>query len=91
MEPQWTKAIPSEYICNTYYALFIFYAIIAVLAILASIGLFTMMKTSVGVLMGIQGILTALIGGTLALFMYLMCDRALLSNKKQEKPQALMQ
>ncbi len=91
MEPQWTKAIPSETICNFFYAFFVLYAVILVLSVLTAFGLFTFGKNmgNFGLMIGIQGILTSLIAGTMMLFYYLVCDRALLASKEKAKAPAI--
>ena len=88
MEPEWTKAIQSETICNFFYAFFILYAVILALSILTVFGLFSYGKNmgNFGMIIGVQGILTSLIAGTMMLFYYLICDRALLAGKAAEKP-----
>jgi len=84
MEPQWTKSIPSESICNFFYAFFVLYAVILVLSVFTAIGLFSFGKNmgNFGLIVGIQGILTSVIAGTMMLFHYLVCDRALLVGKQ---------
>jgi hypothetical protein len=85
MEPSWTKSIPSETICNFFYAFFVLYAVILALSLLTVIGLFNFGKNmgNFGLMIGIQGILTSLIAGTMMLFYYLLCDRALLAGKQK--------
>lgn len=87
MEPQWTKQISSNTICSTYYVIFWLYAFLAVLAIVGTVGILVMYKLPKGLSVGIgfQGVLTASIAATLALFQYLVCSRALLSEKAPQK------
>jgi hypothetical protein len=84
MEAEWMKQIPSETICTFFYAFFVIYAILFVLSVVATLGIFGFMKKlgpgAIG--MGIQGILTTAIAGTMFLFYYLICDRALLKPKE---------
>lgn len=84
MEPQWTKQIPSSTICTTYWVFFVVYAVLAVLAALGTVGILFSAKLPKGlaVSVGFQGLLAAVISAVLALFMYLICDRALLARKE---------
>lgn len=84
MEAEWMKQIPSSTICNFFYFFFVVYAIIFTLSIISVIGTALSAKASTPLLMSLlaNGILTSLIGGTMMLFYYLICDRALLSKNK---------
>jgi hypothetical protein len=85
MEPQWTKSISNESVCNFFYFFFVLYAVIFVLSILATIGVMaSKVKGMLGVALGTQAIVTTLIGGTMMLFYYLVCDRALLHKNQNE-------
>jgi predicted small integral membrane protein len=86
MEPQWTKKISSETICSVYWYIYVIYAIVAVLAIVGTIGILVSFKLpkALAVSVGFQGLLVAVIGATLALFQYLVCDRALLAGKAKQ-------
>jgi hypothetical protein len=83
MEPNWTKSIPSETICNFFYFFFVVYAVIFTLSILMTIGVLTSTKLrgTLGLALGMQALLTTFIGGTMMLFYYLVCDRALLAKQ----------
>ena len=82
MEPEWMKQIPSSAICNFFYFFFVVYAVIIVLAVVTVIGTAMSMKsTPMLVPLLANGILTSVIGGTMMLFYYLICDRALLVTK----------
>ena len=85
MAPDWTKQIRSETICSLYWYIYVIYAVIAVLALLGTVGILFAFKLPKGlsVAVGFQGLLTASIGATLALFQYLVCDRALLQLKRE--------
>ncbi len=87
MEPDWTKQIPSESVCSFFYAFFVLYAVILVLSIFTAIGIFSFGKNmgNFGLVIGIQGIITSLLAGTMMLFHYLVCDRALLAGKATQK------
>lgn len=84
MEPQWTKQISSNTICSTYQAIFWIYAVLAVLAFIGTLSVLVAFKLPKGmsVAIGFQGILVSLVTGTLALFQYLVCARALLEKPK---------
>jgi hypothetical protein len=84
MEPDWTKQIPSSTICNFFYAFFIIYAIIFALSVIGLFGTIGYMKKMgvAGLALGFQGLLMSLIGGTMMLFYYLICDRALVASSK---------
>jgi len=93
MEPDWTKQIQSTTICNTYYGFFIVYTVLFGVGVLNSAytmfflkGMAPLVKFSLVLL----NVLFSALAVTLVLFMYLMCDRALLApgmnnqNKKGE-------
>ena len=95
MEPEWTKKISSNTVCTTYYYIFIIYAFFALLAVIGTIGVLVAYKLPKGLSVGLgfQGLLTAGIATTLALFQYLVCSRALLGEQVVELkkiPQAQM-
>jgi hypothetical protein len=58
----------------------VLYAILFVVSLLFTIGLFTYSKKMgpMGMALGVQGLITTAIGGVMMLFYYLICDRALL-------------
>lgn len=73
------KNIPSETVCNFFYIFFVIYAFLFAISILAIVGTVLSMKfTPVSVALITHGTVTSLIGGTMMLFFYLICDRALL-------------
>lgn len=78
MEPDWTRAISNRTICNFFYAFFVVYAIFAVLSVIGFIALFFVnIPKNMIFMQGFQVILTMGIATTMALFHYLICDRAL--------------
>lgn len=87
MEPEWTKGISSESICNIFYAFFVINAAIFILSVLTTIGIFSYGKNmgNFGVILGVQSILSSLIAGIVTLSYYLVCDRALLAGKTVKK------
>ena len=72
--------IPSSFICNFFYSFFVLYAILFVVSILFTVGIFTYSKKfgGMGIALGFQALLTTAFGGLITLFYYLICDRALL-------------
>jgi hypothetical protein len=90
MEPQWTKQISSETVCNFFYVFFVIYAVIAVVALIGLIGIFSFLKVPKGQVgaAGLQGVLALSIATTNMLFLYLICDRALKPGVEAEKKEA---
>ncbi len=80
MEPDWSKKISNETVCNFFYAFFVIYAIFAVISLLGFITLFVFaskMPKGVLITQSIYAVVTLGIATTMALFHYLICDRAL--------------
>lgn len=86
MEPQWTKQIPSDVICNFFYIFFIVYAVLAALALVSGVGVLLTPKLPKGLMLMsvVNSVIVAGIAGTAALFHYLVCSRALLPAAKKE-------
>ncbi len=81
MEPDWTKNIPTTWVCNFFYAFFTVYAVLTVLTLFSFIGLFFMnLPKNQLIVAGIQTFLMLGFGGTMMLFHYLICSRALLGS-----------
>lgn len=79
MEPEWTKNISSETVCNFFYFFYVLYAVLAVFTVFSLIALFFMnLPKNMLIITSIQGILMTAIATTTALFHYLVCSRALL-------------
>lgn len=77
------KSIPSTTVCNFFYVFFVVYAVIFVVSVLMTVGIMTSkLRGTLGIALGAQAMLTTLIGGTMMLFYYLICDRALLQTKE---------
>ena len=66
------KQIPSESICNFFYAFFVIYSVIAVLALVATLGFFGMAKKlgGYGVGAGIGYLFAMVLAGTQALELF---------------------
>jgi hypothetical protein len=78
--PSWTNKISNSMICNYFYIFFIIFAVWAGLSLLAGVWIFASRRSmSFGMLMAliINIILSFGISATTALFLYLICDRAL--------------
>jgi len=78
--PSWTNKISNSMICNYFYVFFIIFAVWAGLSLLAGVWIFASRRSmSFGMLIAliINIILSFGISATTALFLYLICDRAL--------------
>ena len=82
-EPDWMNQIQSETVCNFFYAFFILYAIMAILALAGTVGVLAFMKLPKGLAIGhgFYGAFMVSLAATQALFFYLICDRALKPNE----------
>lgn len=79
MEPQWTKNISSETVCNFFYFFYVVYAVLAVFTVFSLVSLFFMdLPKNMLVVATIQSLLMVGVAGVTALFHYLVCARALL-------------
>lgn len=90
MEPQWTKQISSEVVCNFFYVFFVVYAVIAVVSLIGLVGVFTFLKLPKGQIgiAGLQGLIALALATTQMLFLYLICDRALKPGAEADKKEA---
>jgi hypothetical protein len=77
--PQWTDKIPDNVICNYFYVFFIIFAVWAAISLLGGVWIYATTKMSFGMLIGVifNILLSFGISATSALFLYLICDRAL--------------
>jgi hypothetical protein len=84
MEPDWMTKISSASICSFYYAFFVAYAIVAVIALIGLVMILTS-KLPLGIKLsiGFQSLISIALGVLLALFQYMVCDRALLGSEVQ--------
>jgi hypothetical protein len=79
MEPQWTKNISSETVCNFFYFFYVVYAVLAIFTVFSLGALFFMdLPKNILVVTTIQGVLMTGVATATALFHYLVCARALL-------------
>lgn len=86
---QWTDKIPSSVLCNFFYVFFIIYSVLAGLSLIGGIVIFTTSKMTLGSLFAnmFNTILSFGISITLALFLYLICERALKPELEAERSQ----
>lgn len=77
--PEWTDKIPDNLLCNYFYVFFIIFAVWAALSLLGGVWIFASTKMSLGLLVGVifNILLSFGISATSALFLYLICERAL--------------
>lgn len=91
MEANWMKNIPSETICNFFYFFFVLYAILAVVTLLGTVGIFALLRMpkTFMIATGFQSLVVFVLAGTSALFYYLICERALLAPKASDAPKEM--
>ena len=77
--PQWTDQIPDNLLCNYFDVFFVIFSVWAGLALLYGVWVFTSSKMSIGMMVAvlINILLSFGISATSALFLYLICERAL--------------
>ena len=82
--PQWTDKITDSTICNYFYVFFIIFAVWAAISLLGGVWIFATTKMSFGMLIGVifNILLSFGISATSALFLYLICERALKPSAK---------
>jgi hypothetical protein len=82
-----TDKIPNNVLCGYFYVFFVIFAVWAALALLGGIWVFTTSKMTVGMMVSVllNILLSFGISATSALFLYLICERAL---KPQPKAKA---
>jgi len=76
---QWTDKIPNNVLCGYFYVFFVIFSVWAALSVIGGIWIFTTSKLSLGLLLTLifNIILSFGISATSALFLYLICERAL--------------
>ena len=77
--PDWTTAIADSTLCNYFYVFFIIFSVLAGLSILSAIYMFATTKITGGLVLAVlfAKLINFGISATAALFVYLICDRAL--------------
>jgi hypothetical protein len=78
-EPDWTKNISSKTVCDFFYIFFIIYAVLAGIALLGMLVTVFTVKLPKGLMFAsiFSNLLVMAVSGTMALFHYLVCTRAL--------------
>ena len=89
MEPTVFNSISNYTVCNFFYIFFVVYAVLLAIIVLSGIGtlLFLKMPTSHQIAAGIGYGIVMAIAITELIFMYLMCDRALIAPQVVQQPQ----
>lgn len=77
--PQWTEKISNNVLCGYFYVFFIIFSVWAGLSLLGGVWIFATTKMTFGVLVALvfNILLSFGISATSALFLYLICERAL--------------
>ena len=85
--PHWTDQIPDNLLCNYFYVFFVIFSVWAGLALLYGVWVFTSSKMTVGMMVAvlINILLSFGISATSALFLYLICERALKPSLKGKR------
>ena len=78
MEAEWMKQISNETICSFFYAFFIIYSIVAVIAFALGLGIYGMSQDMKGLFIFGKLLFTSAMALTQAVLFYLICNRALL-------------
>jgi hypothetical protein len=75
----WQDKISNEVLCGYFYIFFIIFSVLAGMALLGGIWIFASSKMNIGQLVALlfNIIISFGISGTAALFLYLICERAL--------------
>jgi hypothetical protein len=90
MEPKWTEKIASSTICNYFYVFFVIFAVWAAISVLGGVWVFATTKMGFGMLLAVlfNTLLSFGISATSALFLYLICERALKPSAEAPKQSA---
>ncbi len=85
--PQWTEKISDMVLCNYFYVFFIIFSVWAALSFLGGVWVFSTTKLGFGALIAflLNIILSFGISATSALFLYLICERALKPSMASQK------
>jgi hypothetical protein len=91
--PQWTDKISNNVVCNYFYVFFMIFAVWAALSLLGGVWIFATTKMSFGMLIGVifNILLSFGISATSALFLYLICERALKPSMAASVPSSTSQ
>ena len=82
---QWTDTIPNNVLCGYFYVFFVIFAVWAALSLVGGVWIYATTKLTFGVLVAIifNILLSFGISATSALFLYLICERALKPSMKE--------
>ena len=86
----WTDKIPDSALCGYFYIFFIIFSVLAAISVIGGVLIFATTKLPIGSLIALlfNVILSFGISATSALFLYLICERALKpAMKAQQVPQ----
>lgn len=85
--PQWTDKIADSTVCGYFYIFFVIFSVWAGLSLLGGVWIFATSKMTFGTLISIMFniILSFGISATSALFLYLICERALKPGMKAQR------
>jgi hypothetical protein len=88
--PEWTDKISDKTLCGYFYIFFIIFSIWAALSLLGGVWVFATTKMAFSMLIGvmINILLSFGISATSALFLYLICERALKPSAAAQKQAA---
>ncbi len=88
--PEWTDKIPSNVLCDFFYVFFIIFSVWAALSLLGGVWVFATTKLPFSYLIALlfNIILSFGISATSALFLYLICERALKPSPQKQSAQA---
>jgi hypothetical protein len=77
--PDWTDKISNNVLCGYFYVFFVIFSVWAALSLLGGVYIFATTKMTLGVLVALifNILLSFGISATSALFLYLICERAL--------------
>jgi hypothetical protein len=77
--PEWTNKISNNVLCGYFYVFFVVFSVWAALSLLGGVWIFATTKMSLGMLVAVifNILLSFGISATSALFLYLICERAL--------------
>ena len=89
--PQWTDKISDNIICNYFYVFFIIFSVWAAISLLGGVWIFATTKMTFGMLVAVifNILLSFGISATSALFLYLICERALKPSVVRAQSKAL--
>jgi hypothetical protein len=85
--PDWTDAIADSTLCGYFYVFFVIFSVLAGLSVLSAIYMFATTKITGGLVLAVllAKLINFGISATAALFLYLICERALKPAAKQSQ------